>query len=93
MEATVDIHDLHSHWQDDKHEPDGTDFGHIAVEPKVISANPLTPEQIIQGPLQFTTGVNIGANIFVEQIEDREQDISEIRQPHNRPMGQSYMSG
>ena len=72
MEATVDIHNLPSHWQDDKHEPDGTDFGHIAVEPRVISANPLTPEQMIPGGLRFTSGVNVGANTLVEQMEQIE---------------------
>ena len=34
MKATVDIQNFPSHRQDDKHEPDGTYFGHIAVEPK-----------------------------------------------------------
>ena len=75
MEPPVDIHNIPSHWQDDKHEPDGKDFWHIAVEPKVISANPLTPEQIIQGPLQFTTGVNIGAITLEEQMGEIENRI------------------
>ena len=49
------LQNLPRQWRDDKHEPDGTAFSHIAVEPTTATANPLTPEQIIRGPLQFTT--------------------------------------
>ena len=36
----------------------------------------MTPEQIIQGPLRFTTGVNIGATTLVEQMEEIKNRIS-----------------
>ena len=37
----------------------------------------MTPDQITQGPLQFTTGVNVGANTLVERMEEIENRISQ----------------
>ena len=70
------IYIVPQHWRDDKHELDGTAFSHIAIEPTIATTNPLTPEQIIRGPLQFTTGANVGATTLLEQMEEIETKIT-----------------
>ena len=61
-EATeINIHNLPEHWVDKKHEPDGTSFCHLDV-PEAASDQDITKlKNIIKGPIQFSTGANVGA--------------------------------
>ena len=64
----LDIHELPEHWKDEKHEPTGTAPCHLEVSEAIIESRKIVPDDIVQGPIQFTVGTNSGEKIMIDEM-------------------------
>ncbi len=62
--AEFDIHDIPEHWRDDKHETTGTAMAHLEIAEAVIASRPVLHSDLVDGPIQFTVGPNVGVEIL-----------------------------
>ena len=62
--AELDIHSLPEHWKDDTHEATGTEVAHLEIAEAVIASRQVLPSDLVDGPIHFTVGPNVGAQIL-----------------------------
>ena len=71
----LDIHELPEHWKDEKHEPTGTAPCHLEVSEAIIESRKIVPDDIVQGPIQFTVGANSGEKIMIDEMAKLLQEV------------------
>ena len=64
----IDIHELPEHWKDEKHDPTGTAPCHREASEAIIESRKVMPEDVVQGPIQFTVGINSGEKIMINEM-------------------------
>ena len=67
-ETGVDIHNIPEHWRDEKHEPNGTSMGYLEIGEAIIASRRVLQADLVDGPIQFTVGVNIWAKFFESEM-------------------------
>ena len=68
FDKDIDVHNLPDHWKDTKHEESGTAIEHLDVPTSIIDKWPLRQDEILNGPIQFTVGENIGSKIHEAEM-------------------------
>ena len=67
-QAEMDIHSIPEHWKDEKHEVDGTAMAHLEIAEAVIASRRVLQSDLVDGPIQFTVGPNIGAQTLKTEM-------------------------
>ena len=67
-QAETDIHSVPEHWKDETHEAAGTAMAHLEIAEAIIASKPVLQSDLVDGPIQFTVGPNIGAQILESEM-------------------------
>jgi hypothetical protein len=67
-EAGIDIHNTPDHWKDGNHEEAGTAMSHLEIDEATIASRQVLQSDLVDGPIQFTAGPNIGVQILGNEM-------------------------
>ena len=67
-EAGIDIHNIPEHWKDEKHEETCAAMAHLEIDEATMASRQVLQANLVDGPIQFTVGPNIGVQILGNEM-------------------------